>query len=713
MTNGREKRRLLGLLALVAPLPLPFNDALEWGFLLAYVLAVAYFLQRVERGEERWLSDRSLNLLGLAYLPVLLIEVPLGVAAGTVLDPLLHLILFLLVVKLFSLRHEREKWHVLVAVFFVFAGSMATSSHLTIVLFLLAFVALATFALARFAHLYVVAGLGLDRGSKAAILPLGLPVVAGVALMVAVAVPVFALLPRFGDPFIFGQGTLGAQRIAGFSDEVDLSQTSSIRGNRTVVMRLAFDHGQAASDMRFKGGTYDRYENRRWHRRGLDRGGVLRSRRGRFTLATKAQPTVATVDAFLQPLGSRSLVLPLGATAIEGLGLSVLARDGGGAYTLPIVPREPLRFRVELGERPVIAARADRSSLAAALDTSGVSPRMRTLAKEVMGEGPDGPRIDRLEAYLLAAYGYTLEFVGRQDAEPLERFLFEARRGHCELFASSMVLLLRSQGVPARLVAGFLGAEHNELEGYDVVRQDNAHTWVEAYAPARGWRVYDPTPPEGRPSVAPWSFRLAVAQLMDALVFRWDRYVLSFGSADQASLFDRLRKALGDLRQWLGGLWQRDPKVAVAPMSGSQSEPERASAARPPGPERSPWWLLLAPVLGAVAVVFALALRARRSPASARRAYQRLRTRLAQAGVEVSEATAPGAVAHLAVVRAPDAASAVARLVGLYLDESFGGRVLDANERRRVRADSGLIATALKAARRRPSRPSPGAARAA
>ncbi len=707
MTNAREKRRLLGLLALIAPLPLPLNDALEWWFLLVYVLAIAYFLQRVERGEERWLSNRSLNVLGLLYVPVLIVEMSRALAIGEVLDPLLHLILFLLVVKLFSLRHEREKWHILVAVFFVFAASMASSSHIGIALFLIVFVSLATYVLARLAHLYVVAGLGLDRQAPSAALSLRRPLAMGVVMVVLVAVPVFAMLPRFGDPFIFGEGTLGAQRIAGFSDEVDLSQTSAIRGNRTVVMRLSFDRGRAPDDLRLKAATYSRYRDKAWHRTGLDDGGRVISRSGRFRLLRREVTPTNGVEVFLQPLGSASLPLPLTATALEGLPFQTIARDGGGAFSLARRPREALRFQVELGDRPIIQAGTSEQALGSALDVEGVTDRIRELAAQVMGDGDEEDRIDRLERYLLENHAYSLELVNRTGTQPLERFLFDEKRGHCELFASSMVIMLRAQGIPARLVGGFLGVEHNTLEGYDVVRQDNAHTWVEAYSDQRGWQAYDPTPPEGRPSASPWSLRLAAAQFYDAVIFRWDRYVLSYGSADQAGIFERVREVLGGLWQALASLLGDDEPALVAPGL-EDAAPEVAPASQPTTRSRPVLWLLLLPLLASVlAVVAVVWVRRRQVPVSARRIYRRLRDRLRQAGQPVTDAMAPRSFLRLVTEQAPAAAGAAQTLVNLYLQESFGERTLDAAERRTAHRAFDEITDALRQAKRQRRAPRP------
>ena len=141
----------------------------------------------------------------------------------------------------------------------------------------------------------------------------------------------------------------------------------------------------------------------------------------------------------------------------------------------------------------------------------------------------------------------------RDGETPLEDFLFVYRSGHCEYFASSMVLLLRAENVPARLATGFLGAEYNPLEGYYIVRQENAHAWVEAYTPARGWRIYDPTPPEGRPSVPARDFFHFMSQVYDYLTFRWDRYVLTYGAEDQRTFFQDVRQRLADLWRDLTG----------------------------------------------------------------------------------------------------------------------------------------------------------------
>ena len=108
MNFGREKRVLLGWLALVAPLPLPLNDLLEWPVFAAYCLIVVFFLRRAMQDPGEWLPNWASNVLGALYLPFLWLDLR-TLWRGQVVKPLVHLILFTLAVKLFGLRRERDK----------------------------------------------------------------------------------------------------------------------------------------------------------------------------------------------------------------------------------------------------------------------------------------------------------------------------------------------------------------------------------------------------------------------------------------------------------------------------------------------------------------------------------------------------------------------------------------------------------------------------
>lgn len=102
-----------------------------------------------------------------------------------------------------------------------------------------------------------------------------------------------------------------------------------------------------------------------------------------------------------------------------------------------------------------------------------------------------------------------------------------------------MAVLLREVGIPTRIVNGFIGGEVNEQGNFFLVRQSDAHSWVEAYFPEHGWVSFDPTPEGGNRREA-GAFSV-IASYVDYLRFRWSRYVIDFSQRDQIRLLNRVR----------------------------------------------------------------------------------------------------------------------------------------------------------------------------
>jgi hypothetical protein len=96
-------------------------------------------------------------------------------------------------------------------------------------------------------------------------------------------------------------------------------------------------------------------------------------------------------------------------------------------------------------------------------------------------------------------FSYARAFDRSKNFDPLIDFLFLNRAGHCEYFASALALLARAQGVPTRVVMGYRVTERSPF-GYFVVRERNAHSWVEAWLPEVGWTTHDATPQEAQPN---------------------------------------------------------------------------------------------------------------------------------------------------------------------------------------------------------------------
>ncbi|HLY79087.1 MAG TPA: transglutaminase-like domain-containing protein, partial [Caulobacteraceae bacterium] len=379
--------------------------------------------------------------------------------------------------------------------------------------------------------------------------------------------------------------------------------------------------------------------------------------------------------------------------------------------SLPFVPNTVREYRVGIGDRPVLLGATPAGPADVTLDTAGVTPRIAALAARVAGRGTAAERAERLESHLATGYAYSLDLGGRAaDADPIESFLFTYKSGQCEYFASAMVLMLRAQGIPAQLVTGFLGGEYNPFEGYLVLRDSNAHAWVEAWLGDReGWQVFDPTPPAGRPEASATGFWLLAHQAWDFVQFRWDRYVLTYGFYDQLELFGELRSLWhGLLRTFERGRETPSPEGPAGAVADNGDGAAGRALGTAAGSAwlrwlrwlrwsrwwhlllqrlRSPWFVAgVAAALAALAEAALLLWRRLRPPLDSTLAYRRLRRRLDSAGLRVSPALAPLALRALAAARFPAAAEATGKVVTFYVRESFGGRRLAAAEREALRA---------------------------
>lgn len=681
----QQVERLLGWTALLAPLPLPLNGALGWPEVILHGALVTLFLVRLRHGEKRRPLPRwAMNLLGLAYVPILLLDLRMIVFRGQLIQTVVHVCMFAVIVKLFALHRLRDVWQTLGAVFFIFLASAATSVHPSVVLYLLVFSGVALTLLARLSMLAVLPSYG-PAGRRSAQVPLRGFITAVIVAAVVLGAPLFFFFPRVNAPYMGIQGTGTGTEIfsTGFSDEVTLDAIGRQRDNPAVALRLRYEGPPPPEEsIRLKGGTFDFYRGKRWL--AAPRVKDVLQQDGQFVLAD--EPVRQRVEIWMQPQPARALLLPVESVALE-LDVPVLQLDGGGAVSMLRRPSSGLAYKVDLaGEEVPLALPVESGEGGAVLDHKELSERAQVLAERILGDGPDHERVARLERYFQENFTFSLEFMGRTGDAPLDDFLFDIRQGHCELFASSMVLLLRSQGIPARLVTGFLGGEYNPLTGFFVVRQGNAHAWVEAYLEGEGWTTLDPTPPAGLPGSVLKRGSL-LQQMYDFVMFRWDRYVLTYGMQDQVSVLETLMNAWQRVRSWFEEEEQLPPAVSdvvTEEVAAPPRAPARDDSILP--------WVLLPLVLAALGAAFVIY---RRRRLTATKAFQKLRRRLASVGVSLPPSTAPKSLERRAAEAFPEASEPTARIVDFYLKESFGGHELGQEEREELHGQLKAVSRAL------------------
>ena len=180
-----------------------------------------------------------------------------------------------------------------------------------------------------------------------------------------------------------------------------------------------------------------------------------------------------------------------------------------------------------------------------------LSKRVQEVGRQV-AQGVDyQAKLGRLKKFFLSQ---QLSYSSRQlpvTSDPIDTFLFDSKRGYCEYFASSFALLLRTAGVPSRLVGGYLGGEYNALGGYYLVGEDLAHVWVEALDDQGDWQRIDPSRLAINAEQALLQSRqrgmLSYQAISDALLHYWSRLVLNYDLRQQ---FDLVRQVARQVREF-------------------------------------------------------------------------------------------------------------------------------------------------------------------
>jgi hypothetical protein len=178
-----------------------------------------------------------------------------------------------------------------------------------------------------------------------------------------------------------------------------------------------------------------------------------------------------------------------------------------------------------------------------------LDPRLDALANSIILRANASNRYDiakAIESHLQKEYAYSLEMKAG-GADPLADFLFNVKSGHCEYYSTAMAVLLRSRGIAARVVNGFLPGEYNEAAGAYTVRQSDAHSWVEVYFPeTRSWVTFDPTPSAGRVEPVRSGITAQLQKYAEALELIWFQYVVGYDKQEQRSLATSLHNQVFD-----------------------------------------------------------------------------------------------------------------------------------------------------------------------
>jgi len=335
-------------------------------------------------------------------------------------------------------------------------------------------------------------------------------------------VVIFVLAPRTSYKF-FGKSHAKGIKTSGFSEKVDFGSFGDLKLDPTVVMRVEMDRD--ISPLYWRGLALDYFDGRSWRNTGEEK---LRIRRygDEFQIARCNKDRTLEQRIYMEPLDSDIIFGLPKMCMVKSEGFYMYA-DQGQSIFLHNKSSRRVKFSVFSDVNEDHEGQGDEGYLQLPEGTE----KIKELASKITaGIGPEEQKAALISDYLKKNYAYSLRTVEPPaGVGPVEHFLFNTKRGYCEHYATSMAIMLRSLHIPSRVVNGYFGGEKNEYGGYIIVRQSNAHSWVEALINNR-WKRFDPTPasPAMRPS--------GLALLIDSLQLNWSRYVVGFSSADQRDI---------------------------------------------------------------------------------------------------------------------------------------------------------------------------------
>lgn len=528
-----ERVPRLGVLLLLLWITLPLAFALPVAVIT--VFGVLWLIQlgltlTGSRGLSPWLN--AIGGLGVFALVFSQLGTLLGSEGGSAM------LLLLVLMKTFESRVLRD-WHILLAAMvFLIGATVLLNQNMFIGLWLL----LSLFGVATCTALLNMP-LRLAARHAATALMLTLPLTA----------VLFVAVPRMSEPLWRIPQPNQGQAKTGLSDTMQPGSISNLVQSNELAFNATFENGFTPNpaDLYWRAITMSSFDGRQWH---ADNDFAASH------ASTALTPTVVSYSMIMRDEQGRIPALDypfINSSAansrskmhfVQGHTVRVHSHDGLRRFTL----------QAALGNRlPENLGPAQQRQLGSL--TGYDNPRVRQLAKDLRNRSAStADFVNRTLAYYREqAFTYTLNPPLDNSPDRIDRFVFVTRRGFCEHYAESFVVIMRAAGVSARVVTGYQGGEFNPDGGFWQVRGKDAHAWAEVWLPEEQvWLRVDPTAAvssnrieQGLTSSLDDSEQSLVSgngnwqwwnKLSAESQFYWQQWVVNYDSSAQQDLFRKL-----------------------------------------------------------------------------------------------------------------------------------------------------------------------------
>lgn len=533
MTNASTRYWLL--IALIVSV-IPQLNRLPWWLDVVLVVAVAWRLPIIE---QRLPLPNSavkglLLLLGIVGIKSTY-RTLFGPEAGT------SLLICFVALKLLESKNERDYYIMLTLSFFVLATALLFSQSLFVTLYMAVALLVITSAYVAFNH--TISNSYSIR--KAFIL---------LAQALPLMLILFIFFPRL--PPLWTLNLTQSSGRTGMSDTMAPGDIAKLSQSNELAFRVEFENNKIPpkSSLYWRGLTFSQFDGKTW------RPSTHPWLKNNTLVAWSKQPLPRWAESQVRvskkpPLKYKVILEPTDNVWLYALDVAYshtpevgLARDLRLMSQTPVFQRfsyDVLRFEA-ITLDPDLANWLRQDNVA--LPASG-NPTARKMAQQWRAfYQSDEQYINAvLRWFTKNQFYYTLEPPPLGDNR-IDEFLFQTRRGFCEHYASSFTFLLRAAGIPARVVVGYQGGELSPTGDSWQVRQMDAHAWVEAWLPERGWTIFDPTA-----AVAPERIERGMKEIAQSQTV-WGDSALSTMRYGNYKLFGQLR----NMADYLNYRWQRD-----------------------------------------------------------------------------------------------------------------------------------------------------------
>ena len=537
----QERTRLLWVLAALLAMTLPHALHLApWIVIAAAIIA----LWRLAAAYQGWPLFSGITRIGfglLAFVGVFATYHTLnGPEAGTAL------LILLAALKLMEARTLRDYFLVLAITLFIGVANFLYDQTIPLAIYMIPAVLLAITALLNIAHPGVERNAMASMKAAARMLLLTLPI----------ALVLFLLFPRIPGP-LWGVPLSQHSGITGLSTHMAPDSLSRLAKSDAIAFRVKFlGVPPPRSQLYWRALVLHDYDGESW------------------TPGKQLLTNNETLSTRGTPVHYQMTLEPNDLHVLYALDLPVLVPDNvllSSDYELTTLH--------EVTERKLytVTSYTDYSygaKLSAAIQRrelqlpADIDPRARQLAQQWQSTASSPEQVvqDALHMFRVQPFHYTLQPGLLSGPDRIDAFLFDSRSGFCEHYASAFVFLMRAAGIPAHVVIGYQGGLRNPLDGYYVIRQEDAHAWAEVWLAGRGWVRVDPTAAvdparvdDGLAAALPGSevpgylfdahpWLANARNTWDAVNNGWNQWVLAYGPELQQRLFAHIGL---DYSNWL------------------------------------------------------------------------------------------------------------------------------------------------------------------